>query len=107
MNDEDKLLPWHEQSTAGLIPEAGNARKYETGGWRTYVPIRDGEKCVQCLRCYFVCPDSSVMMTDEGKVMVEFDLRHCKGCGICATECPPKAQAIKMFYEADLEKGGE
>ncbi|MHC4660405.1 MAG: 4Fe-4S dicluster domain-containing protein [Planctomycetota bacterium] len=106
MNDEDRLLPWYEQSIAGLIPEAGNARKYETGGWRTYLPIRDIEKCIQCLRCFFICPDSSVL-TEDGKVIEQFDLKHCKGCGICAKECPPKAQAIKMVYEADLGKGGE
>lgn len=35
------------------------------------------------------------MVTDEGVV---FDYRYCKGCGVCANECP--VDAIKMVREA-------
>lgn len=77
------------------IPEAGNASSYDTGSWRSLRPIRDDEKCTQCLLCFIYCPDSSVL-TKEGKVY-DFDLLHCKGCGICATECP--FDAIEMVDE--------
>ena len=46
-----------------------------------------------------MCPDSAVI-TEDGK-MIGFDLEHCKGCGICAMECPDKVKAIKMEEEAD------
>jgi len=73
----------------GVIPASGNAEDYETGGWRTKHPEVDKEKCINCLFCYMYCPDSSVIVKD-GK-LVGFDLKHCKGCGICAAECPKDA----------------
>jgi len=27
------------------------------------------------------------------------DYKYCKGCGICAEECPPKVKAITMVRE--------
>ncbi|MCK4909669.1 MAG: 4Fe-4S binding protein, partial [Planctomycetes bacterium] len=38
----------------------------------------------------------------DGKV-VEFDLKYCKGCGICAEECPAKGKAITMVPEEKKE----
>jgi pyruvate ferredoxin oxidoreductase delta subunit len=92
-----KLKGWKEIPIAGLIVEAGNAATYETGGWRTFKPIHDAEKCTHCLRCWIYCPDSSIQL-EEGKV-VGIDYDHCKGCGICARECPPKVKAIEMVRE--------
>jgi pyruvate ferredoxin oxidoreductase delta subunit len=34
----------------------------------------------------------------DGK-MQGFDLTYCKGCGICAEECPKKVKAIEMVRE--------
>jgi len=42
-------------------------------------------------------------MVEDGKV-VDIDLDHCKGCGICAYECPPKVQAITMVLENEAAK---
>lgn len=78
-----------------VIPTAGNSCEYVTGGWRSERPCRDDAKCTQCLLCWMFCPDSSVMVTD--KKVHDFDLEHCKGCGICAKECP--AGAIEMVPE--------
>lgn len=86
----------------GLILEAGNAEKYETGSWRTFRPIHDDEKCIHCLLCWIYCPDSAVIVEDEKVVGVDLD--HCKGCGICARECPKKIQAITMVKEAEFKK---
>lgn len=86
----------------GVIPEAGNACYYKTGGWRTEWPELDEEKCTQCLFCYFFCPDSAV--ATEGQKVVGFDYDHCKGCSICAEECP--ADAIAMRPESDFAEEG-
>ena len=39
-------------------------------------------------------PDASVVV-ENGKA-VGFDLAHCKGCGICAKECPTDAIVMKV-----------
>lgn len=63
-------------------------------GWRTFRPIIDKEKCVNCLRCYLVCPDG-VIYKSEDKVDIDYDF--CKGCGVCEYEC--KLKAITMVKE--------
>lgn len=84
---------------AGVIFKGGTAHDYETGGWRKLRPILDPKKCINCLICWVMCPDSAVIVED-GK-MKGFDLRHCKGCGICASECPDKVKAITMHAEEE------
>ncbi|MEW6725254.1 MAG: 4Fe-4S binding protein [Bacillota bacterium] len=94
-------LNWREVPRAGIIFEGGNAQKYQTGDWRSERPIWDSNKCIHCLRCWVMCPDSSIKVAD-GK-MTGIDLDHCKGCGICAKECPVKVQAITMKPESEIE----
>jgi 2-oxoacid:acceptor oxidoreductase delta subunit (pyruvate/2-ketoisovalerate family) len=43
--------------------------------------------CNFCLRCYDYCPDLAIIM-DAKEKRREIDYDHCKGCGICAEECP-------------------
>ena len=86
---------WKDIPLGGLILEAGNAREYKTGSWRTFKPVWDEKKCTHCLLCWIYCPDSSVIV-EESKFK-EFDYEHCKGCGICSVQCP--VEAIKMIEE--------
>lgn len=53
--------------------------------WRTAHPVIDQDTCVNCDRCIDFCPEGC-METRAGAIQV--DLRLCKGCGICRTECP-------------------
>ena len=94
-----------ELPEAGIIPEAGNAIDFKTGDWRTYVPQFHAENCINCLFCWIYCPDSAIEVDLSGDKpkMVGIKLDHCKGCGICATECPPAAKgkaALVMIREA-------
>lgn len=41
--------------------------------------------CSQCDNCYNFCPDLAVIKSADG---YQVNLEYCKGCGICATECP-------------------
>ncbi len=91
---------WKELTEAGIITDAGNARTYNTGSWRSKRPVRDDDKCINCLLCWAFCPDSSILVED-GKV-TGIDLEHCKGCGICARECPK--DVIAMVAEDDIEE---
>ncbi|HMQ93592.1 MAG TPA: NAD(P)-binding protein [Amaricoccus sp.] len=52
--------------------------------------------CFECDNCYGVCPDNAVIKLGPGR-RFRIDLDYCKGCGICAAECP--CGAIKMVPE--------
>ena len=43
--------------------------------------------CLECDNCYGVCPDNAVIKLSDG-LRYRFDYDYCKGCGICAAECP-------------------
>ncbi|BAX79740.1 4Fe-4S binding protein [Labilibaculum antarcticum] len=79
--------PTGPQYKAGFLPEIN-------AGWRSVRPVIDHEACVFCLRCYLLCPDGTILK-ENGKI--EFDMDYCKGCGVCAHECP--TDAIKMVKE--------
>jgi len=53
--------------------------------------------CFECDNCYAMCPDDAIVKLGPGKGFM-IDLDYCKGCGICAAECP--AGAITMVPEA-------
>jgi 2-oxoacid:acceptor oxidoreductase delta subunit (pyruvate/2-ketoisovalerate family) len=52
--------------------------------------------CFECDNCYGVCPDNAVIKLGPGK-RFQFNYDYCKGCGICAAECP--CGAIDMVPE--------
>ena len=52
--------------------------------------------CFECDNCYGVCPDNAVIKLGPGK-RFRFNYDYCKGCGICAAECP--CGAIRMIPE--------
>jgi pyruvate ferredoxin oxidoreductase delta subunit len=71
-----------------------------TGDWRAERPVIDHSKCTPsrtnkagCYLCWLYCPEATV----KRAIPVEIDLTYCKGCGICAAECPSKA--IRMEAE--------
>ena len=86
---------WKEIPIGGIIDKAGSAKEYKTGDWRTFKPVKDEKKCINCMICWIYCPDSSILAKD-GK-QAGFDYGHCKGCGICASVCPVKC--IQMVKE--------
>ena len=54
--------------------------------------------CFACDNCYGVCPDNAVIKLEPtGSYAYEIDLDFCKGCGLCAQECP--CGAIEMRPE--------
>ncbi len=97
-----KLPGWKEMAIGGIVPKAGNSAEKNVSGWRTYRPIHDKAKCINCLRCWIFCPDSAIQVKD-GKI-AGIDYEHCKSCGICAAECPRKVQAMSMKLESEIKK---
>lgn len=101
------LPGWKSTVPGGHILTPGNARKYETGEWRSSQrPLWHPERCIHCLFCWVYCPDGCIEVKD-GK-MTGIDLAYCKGCGICAHECPVKGdKAITMAPEGEQTDGAK
>ena len=65
-----------------------SSMEYPTGDWGVEKPLIDLERCTQCTLCHYFCPEGTITMNDDGDP--EVDNNYCKGCGICAEECPVK-----------------
>ncbi|HPC46746.1 MAG TPA: 4Fe-4S binding protein [Deltaproteobacteria bacterium] len=81
--------------------EPGPGDGGRTGSWRVVRPVIDTNTCTparrktpSCFICWLYCPDAVISRT----VPPSIDYEYCKGCGICAEECPTKA--ISMVEEA-------
>ncbi len=53
-----------------------------------------------CENCYKFCPDVAVIKKN-GKLEINYD--YCKGCGVCAEECPTKSIILKLEQSASAE----
>ncbi|MEP3045949.1 MAG: NAD(P)-binding protein [Roseibium sp.] len=54
--------------------------------------------CFECDNCYGICPDNAVVKLGVGnRFKINYD--YCKGCGMCAEECP--CGAINMVPETN------
>jgi len=89
-----KKSGWKSLPMGAVVLEPGSSLKYKTGDWRAFRPVVDKEKCVNCLFCWIYCPDAAIVRKEK---WVEVNYDYCKGCGICAQECPK--EAIKMVEE--------
>ena len=67
--------------------------KSKEGKWEWKQVLEEAKCCLSCgscnlcLQCVAFCPDASIRL-DEDETAIAVDLDHCKGCGICAYECP-------------------
>jgi len=82
----------YKEMEIGAVLPASTGLQFKTGDWRTERPVLDYQKCIDCLICWCLCPDSAIRRKG-GKVEINYD--YCKGCGICSVECPVKAITMK------------
>jgi len=96
--DRPKLKKWKAPRSVREYPLGSTCESNHltsiNSGWRTFKPVIDYNKCVNCLRCFLVCPDGVI---DKSGDKLEIDFDYCKGCGVCAVEC--KLGAIQMVKE--------
>jgi pyruvate ferredoxin oxidoreductase gamma subunit len=69
-----------------------------TGEWRYRRPELDKPACRLCGWCSIYCPVGCVAAGEDH--YYHADLDYCKGCGVCANECP--GRAIRMRPEEVL-----
>jgi len=88
------------------MAKPGEGEGGQTGDWRTMRPVIDESRCIcaqtgewACPFCWMFCPELVV----ERTVPIEIDLTYCKGCGICARECPRGAITMEPEAEAGHE----
>lgn len=122
---ESKVRPESEKIIKGVIGRPGTSEATKTGDWRVFYPEFDMEQCIRCGKCLENCPDAAIRervlhgkkaeeakkraeeLEKTGKIKkaaakkahIQYQLNpeYCKGCGICANECP--IQGIKMKLE--------
>ena len=91
---EEKKPGWRDLPRGDIL-EGGSSLKFKTGNWRSIRPVHIPEKCIHCHLCWIACPDSAVKVKDGKFEKIDYD--YCKGCGICAHECPK--DALEMVPE--------
>lgn len=92
-----------ELGIGGINKEAGSALKNFTGS------SRKGEKpqfyqdtCINCFFCWVFCPENAIIIDGEKIAGINYD--YCKGCGICANECPVKHEPLPLIMvEENIE----
>jgi 2-oxoacid:acceptor oxidoreductase delta subunit (pyruvate/2-ketoisovalerate family) len=104
----DKLNTWYYADAPKTVrPMLEIARRQNTfeevqGGLDETNALYEARRCLscgncfECDNCYGVCPDNAVIKLGAGQ-RFRFNYDYCKGCGICAQECP--CGAITMVPE--------
>jgi NADPH-dependent glutamate synthase beta subunit-like oxidoreductase len=103
----DMLNPWYyADAPATVRPQLDLARRRSTfeevvGGLDESNTLFEARRCLSCGNCfacdncYGVCPDNAVRKLQPGEPYgYAIDLDYCKGCGMCAAECPCGAIAM-------------
>ncbi|HEY5218078.1 MAG TPA: NAD(P)-binding protein [Pseudolabrys sp.] len=101
----DKLNAWYYADAPKTVrPMLEIARRQSTfeevqGGLDETNALYEARRCLscgncfECDNCYGVCPDNAVIKLGPGQ-RFQFNYDYCKGCGVCAQECPCGAIAM-------------
>ncbi len=104
----DRLNTWYytdaDKSQQPYLDLARRRASFEevVGGLDAATALLEARRCLscgncfECDTCYGICPDNAIIKLGSGK-RYEINLDYCKGCGMCAEECP--AGAIDMIKE--------
>jgi NADPH-dependent glutamate synthase beta subunit-like oxidoreductase len=105
--DYGRLNTWYyADAPAAVRPTLEAARRITTfdeviGGLDESTALFEARRCMSCGNCfgcdncYGDCPDNAIIKLADGQYEIDYD--YCKGCGLCAVECP--CGAIEMDPE--------
>ncbi len=102
MTKSESELTWKDMEVGCIATEPGSAARYRCGDWRSQRPTYDFKKCIKCGLCQIFCPEGCIKQNEQGNF--EANLYYCKGCGICAKECPTRVITIVEEEESDGNK---
>jgi 2-oxoacid:acceptor oxidoreductase delta subunit (pyruvate/2-ketoisovalerate family) len=100
--DEEPRTPQPQRNAAERIKDFAEVNQ----GFSESDAQREAERCFscgtcnQCDTCWLFCPDVAIHRVDHQGYEVNYD--YCKGCGVCAEECP--REAIVMEEELKWKK---
>jgi len=78
----------------GVITRGGNSVENKTGVWSSRHAEVDQKKCIKCHQCVTYCPEGCIDIEEDRK-NVKVNHNYCKGCAVCAVECPVRAITMK------------
>jgi len=90
---DDVLITSDDIKFSRFQKTAAPARSGKKGDLSPAEAVTEAERCLSCgtcnlcQLCTIACPDACLDLDESGQRVV-IDLFHCKGCGICAYECP-------------------
>lgn len=100
-NDRRAIAPPHDAGTPVVGKELTNPSNFKRER-RADRPEHEAGRCLSCGNCnlcgicWFFCPDLAVRPEGDMDILPDY----CKGCGICARECPGGV------LEMEVEKHG-
>ncbi len=104
----DLLNPWYYTDAGQTVQPMLDEVRRQTTFDEVYAGLDAGNalfearrclscgNCFECDNCYGICPDNAITKLGPGQ-RFEFKYDYCKGCGMCAAECP--CGAIRMIPE--------
>ncbi len=69
------------------VSKPGTTLTVKTGEWRSSKPVVDEKRCIKCGICQNFCPEGIMGVLTQ---VPDIDYDYCKGCSMCAIECPVK-----------------
>jgi pyruvate ferredoxin oxidoreductase gamma subunit len=96
-------IGWKTQEIGAVVENTEHLNIRGTGGMRAgLIPVYNREACIDCVKCFFTCPDPGSVVFKDGK-MVGIDYDFCKGCLRCIYVCPEtkKGKALVEANESD------
>ncbi|HEY0834599.1 MAG TPA: NAD(P)-binding protein [Azospirillum sp.] len=106
--ESGRLNPWYYTDAPQTVQPTLDALRRQTtfdevkGGLDETNALFEARRCLscgncfECDNCFGVCPDNAVVKLGPGN-RFRFNYDFCKGCGLCAAECP--CGAIDMVPE--------